>query len=87
MPELKRYSRAGVDVVSINITFDMMDRDHGLLVGKYFSDWISALEYAQYRSKREQTMSPAVVSFFVEVRPFHDLFKRARATYSRHSRT
>lgn len=41
MPELRRYSQAGVDVVSINVTFDLIEPEAGLGVARYFADWIS----------------------------------------------
>ena len=44
MPELRRYSDAGVDVVSINVTFDMIAPSEGLSVARYFASWIAAQE-------------------------------------------
>lgn len=40
LPELYRYKRAGVDVVSVNVTFDMMAAGHGLEVVRFFTEWI-----------------------------------------------
>ena len=42
LPELYRYKRAGVDVVSVNVTFDMMAEGHGLEVARFFTEWIEA---------------------------------------------
>lgn len=44
MPELRRYRDSGVDVVSINVTFDMIEPPEGLKVAQYFSDWIGEQE-------------------------------------------
>lgn len=40
LPELYRYKRAGVDVVSVNVTFDMMAPGHGVAIARFFSEWI-----------------------------------------------
>lgn len=40
LPELYRYKRAGVDVVSVNVTFDMMALGHGVEMARFFSEWI-----------------------------------------------
>ena len=40
LPRLYRYKRAGVDVVSVNVTFDMMAPGHGVEMARFFSGWI-----------------------------------------------
>lgn len=40
MSELRRYRESGVSVVSINVTFDMVEPSEGLAVAQYFSKWI-----------------------------------------------
>ena len=40
MDELQRYRKSGFDVVSINVSFDIMDFDNGFKVISFFRSWI-----------------------------------------------
>ena len=42
LPQLYRYKRAGVDVVSVNVTFDMMAPGHGREMARFSAEWIEA---------------------------------------------
>ena len=47
MPQLERYRKSGVDVVSLNITFDLMDFESSFRVISYMRHWIAnSNEYA-----------------------------------------
>ena len=40
MPQLERYKRNGVDVVSLNVTFDLMDFDSSFQVISFMRNWV-----------------------------------------------
>ena len=69
MPELRRYAAAGVDVVSINVTFDMIDPAEGVETAQYFSDWVDAQEdmiVAHSIEDLRQTTSGLAIVFDIE---------------------
>lgn len=41
MPQLQRYRRSGVDVVSLNVTFDLMDFESSFRVLSFMRHWIA----------------------------------------------
>ena len=42
LPQLSRYRKSGVDMVSINVTYDVYPWYHGLKMIAYFRSWLSA---------------------------------------------
>jgi membrane dipeptidase len=42
LPQLSRYRKSGVDMVSINVTYDVYPWPHGLKMIAYFRSWLAA---------------------------------------------